>query len=316
MARDRLVFSLFCLLLGFSLASFSVLCCSVVECLLLLPRSKSTPRLASSLTQQITNNEFPLASKPPRWIMVVDDEESIRLAVKEFLVDQGYRVMTFSDAPTALQQLSQLFDSITNNKSFVVPDAIVSDIRMPGSLDGLGFLKAIRANDKLVGIPFILLTAKGMTSDRIAGYKAGADAYLPKPFHPEELLSILDNVIQRRETISAENIAVDDLREEMNEIKKLVLEKSGVNKNRVGNTIQKGASENAALHWSDVFLTTDEREVLQLLSKGLTNKDIAKEMNLSQRRIEQFLTSMFRKTNAINRTELLRWAIATRNVKL
>lgn len=316
MARDSIVFSLFYFLLGVSLASFTVFCCSVVECLLLLPRLKSTPRLARSLTQQITDYEFPVASKPPRWIMVVDDEESIRLAVREFLVDQGYRVMTFSDAPTALQQLSQLFDSITNNKSFVVPDAIVSDIRMPGSLDGLEFLKAIRANDKLVGIPFILLTAKGMTSDRIAGYKAGADAYLPKPFNPEELLSILDNVIQRRETISAENIAVDDLREEMNEIKKLVLEKSSVNKNRAGNTIQKGASDNTALHWSDVFLTTDEREVLQLLSKGLTNKDIAKEMNLSQRRIEQFLTSMFRKTNAINRTELLRWAIATRNVKI
>jgi DNA-binding NarL/FixJ family response regulator len=248
--------------------------------------------------------------------MVVDDEESIRLAVREFLMDQGYRVTTFSDAPTALQQLSQLFDTIATNKSFVVPDAIVSDIRMPGSMDGLEFLKVIRANDKLVGIPFILLTAKGMTSDRIAGYKAGADAYLPKPFHPEELISILDNLIQRRETLNAENIAVDDLRDEMNQIKKLVLERSGVYKNRAGNTMQKGVSDNTATYWGDVFLTADEREALQLLSKGMTNKDIAKEMKLSQRRIEQFLTSMFRKTNAINRTELLRWAIATRNVKI
>jgi DNA-binding NarL/FixJ family response regulator len=296
--------------------SFSALCCSVVECLLLLPRSKFTQRTASSLTQQVTEYEFPIVSKAPRWIMVVDDEESIRLALREYLMDQGYRVTTFSDAPTALQQLSQLFDSIVNNKSFVVPDAIVSDIRMPGSMDGLEFLKVIRANDKLVGIPFILLTAKGMTSDRIAGYKAGADAYLPKPFHPEELISILDNLIQRRETLNAENIAVDDLREEMNQIKKLVLERSGVYKNQAGNTMQKGASDNTAMYWSDVFLTTDEREVLQLLSKGMTNKDIAKEMKLSQRRIEQFLTSMFRKTNAINRTELLRWAIATRNVKI
>jgi DNA-binding NarL/FixJ family response regulator len=287
---------------------------SVVECFVVLPRSMILTSIATSINQQLTKDDFPLLSKGSRWIMVVDDEESIRLAVGEFLIDQGYRVTTYSDAPTALQQLYMLFDS--TNKS-VFPDAIVSDIRMPGSMDGLEFLKAIRANDKLVGIPFILLTAKGMTSDRIAGYKAGADAYLPKPFHPEELLSILDNVIQRRETISAENIAVDDLREEMNEIKKLVLAKTSItNRNKADNTVRRVDSSGRALCWNDVFLTLDEREVLELLSKGLTNKEMAKEMKLSQRRIEQLLTSMFRKTNAINRTELLRWAIATRNVKI
>jgi DNA-binding response OmpR family regulator len=61
-------------------------------------------------------------------------------------------------------------------------------------------LEAIRKDDRLVGVPVVLLTAKGMTEDRVAGYRAGADAYIPKPFDPDELISVIDSAILRLET--------------------------------------------------------------------------------------------------------------------
>ena len=281
---------------------------------LLLPRLTiaTTTSAKASRTEEfgVQRNET-FYKRLNRWIVVVDDEESIRIAVGQFLSEQGYRVTACPDAQTALQvcttTMTQQVPGKQNKEgsTVIVPDAIVSDIRMPG-MDGLELLGRIRSNPMLVGVPVVLLTAKGMTSDRITGYKAGADVYLPKPFNPEELLSILDNVIERHDTLSAENIAVDDLRKDMNEIKNLVMEKT-----------RKGAGDSGAgASTEDVFLTADERTVLEYLGEGLTNKEIAQAMNLSQRRVEQHLTSMYRKTSVVNKTELLRWAIATGNVRI
>ena len=104
---------------------------------------------------------------------------------------------------------------------------IVSDVRMPGK-DGLEFLSEIRSDPALVELPVVLLTAKGMTEDRIAGFEAGADAYLPKPFDPEELLTIIDSSIRRREVLSGSSVEVEDLKQDLDEIKFLLLERGGV----------------------------------------------------------------------------------------
>lgn len=239
-----------------------------------------------------------------RWVVVVDDEQSIRQAVGNFLSDQGYQVTACADAPTALVVIKS---KRKINKESVdtirPPDAIVTDIRMP-DMDGLQLLKEVRADEVLVGVPVILLTAKGMANDRIAGYKAGADVYLPKPFDPDELLSIIDNCILRHDTLNGENVLVDDLRRELDEIKYLLLEKGG------------GGVGNGWVEATNVFLTPDERKVLELLCQGLTTKEIASATFLSTRRVEQLLTTMFRKTEVNNRTELVRWAVATGNVQL
>lgn len=171
-------------------------------------------------------------------------------------------------------------------------------------MDGIELLHEVRSDDVLVGVPVILLTAKGRPQDRIDGYKAGADAYLSKPFDPDELLSILDNCILRHDTLNGENVLVDDLKRELDEIKYLLLEKGG------------GGVGNGWVEATNVFLTPDERKVLELLCQGLTTKEIASSTFLSTRRVEQLLTTMFRKTDVSNRTELVRWAIATGNVQL
>ncbi len=245
-----------------------------------------------------------------RWIVIVDDEEPIRRAVGQFLFDQGYQVTACADAKNAFAvaksrrvadgQLRELSD---NSETPTFPDVIVTDIRMPG-MDGLEFLRKLRADKQLVGIPVILLTAKGMTQDRIEGYKAGADAYLPKPFDPEELLTLIDKSIERRDAVNGNKVGIDDLQRDLNEIKYMLLEKGG------------GGIGNGWVEQTNVFLTPDERGVLEQLCKGFTNKEIAEKTYLSTRRVEQLLTSMFRKTNLKNRTELVRWAVRTGNVVL
>lgn len=252
----------------------------------------SSSRLHSQ-PQQFGLTDEDYIQRLSKWILVVDDEESIRTAVGQYLSDQGYRVTACKDAKTALEVCTST-TSIPGKVStggITLPDAIVSDIRMPGGMDGIQFLQRVRQDPLLQSIPVVLLTAKGLTQDRIEGYQAGADAYLPKPFNPEELLSILDNVIQRFTTLNGDNVAVDRLQQEMEEIKSMVLSR---------NTSEE----------DEVFLTSDERFVLSLLGQGLTNKEIASEIELSQRRVEQHITSMFRKAHVVNRTELVRWAIA------
>lgn len=234
------------------------------------------------------------------WVIVVDDEEGIRRAVGQLLFDRGYQVTTCADGATALDVSRSKTDNGGNPK---LPDCFVSDIRMPG-MDGLELLERIRGEEILREIPVVLLTAKGMTKDRIAGYNAGADAYLPKPFDPDELVAIVDGVIERHENLNGANIQVEDLKRDLDEIKYLLLEKGG------------GGIGGGFVQQTNIFLAPDEREVLEHLCAGLMTKEIAAKTYFSTRRVEQLLTRMFRKTGAKNRTELVRWAVKTGNVQL
>ena len=239
-----------------------------------------------------------------RWVVVVDDERAIRQAVGKYLSDQGYQVTACADAATALTVFrSKRQINKEGMETIRPPDAVVTDIRM-SEMNGLELLQEVRRDELLVGVPVILLTAKTMANDRIAGYNAGADSYLTKPFDPEELLSIIDNCILRHDTLNGEKVQVDDLRRDLDEIKYLLLEKGG------------GGVGNGWVEATSVFLTPDERQVLELLCQGLTTKEIASATFLSTRRVEQLLTTMFRKTKVNNRTELVRWAVATGNVQL
>lgn len=236
-----------------------------------------------------------------QWILIVDDEESIRKAVGQLLFDRGFQVTACADGRTALQTAKGRHRDDAGNVR--TPDVIVSDVRMP-EMDGLELLQIIRQDETLQGIPVVLLTAKGMTQDRIAGYNLGADNYLTKPFDPEELVSICDNVIRQYENLNGHDIGMEDLKKDLDDIKFLL--------NQGGGGIGNGFVDVG----TNVFLAPDEREVLELLCKGLMNKEIAAKTFLSTRRVEQLLTSMYRKVDVKNRTELVRWAISSGNVDL
>lgn len=257
------------------------------------------------------------------WVVLIDDEPAIRLAIGDYLHSMGYSVVTACDGPMSFLEVllwscswslapageEEEEDGARESRSpppwmgedggsdWRLPNCIISDIRMPGGIDGVQLLELMRrppssggeeggssqAGPKrpakgrkegrvrgrkgdasavyderdefelldaiIVGdggkrgerittpsdqaakyldavrgcidyhscqqtegrthrrrypasvqqIPVILLTAKAMVSDRIVGYRAGANGYLPKPFRPEELLGMIDNLMRKQE---------------------------------------------------------------------------------------------------------------------
>ena len=116
-------------------------------------------------------------------LLIVDDDDRIRDLLKKFLIRQGFMVTAARDAAQARRLLRGL--------SF---DLIVLDVMMPGE-DGMSLTRALRAAAGQV--PVILLTARGEPRDRIAGFEAGADDYLPKPFEPRELVLRINAILRR-----------------------------------------------------------------------------------------------------------------------
>ena len=115
-------------------------------------------------------------------ILVVDDDNRIRLLLKEYLSENNYIVSTSENAENAKEKLKQF--------KF---DLIVLDVMMPGQ-DGYDLTKDIK---KKINVPIILLTAKGEVENRIKGLELGAEDYIGKPFEPKELLLRINNVIDK-----------------------------------------------------------------------------------------------------------------------
>lgn len=124
-------------------------------------------------------------------ILLVEDEENIRDVVKLNLEMEDYEVVTAKDGKTALKYIKgQHFD------------LLILDVMLP-EVDGFQICEQVRLTNS--DVPIIFLTAKDSTPDRIEGLKRGADDYLTKPFHLEELLLRVNNLI-RRTSKSPDNI--------------------------------------------------------------------------------------------------------------
>lgn len=125
-------------------------------------------------------------------LLIVDDDERIRGLLKKFLMRAGFLVTAARDAAHARRVLAGL--------DF---DLIIMDVMMPGE-DGISLTRSLR---ETMTTPILLLTAKGETDDRITGFEAGADDYLPKPFEPKELLLRVNAILRRVPDTSAQDSA-------------------------------------------------------------------------------------------------------------
>jgi DNA-binding NarL/FixJ family response regulator len=158
-----------------------------------------------------------------------------------------------------------------------VPDLIICDVMMP-EMDGYSLVKHIRQDPRTNRIPVLFLSAKGQSQDRVKGLNEGADVYMVKPFEPEELVAQVES--------------------SLNQIKRW-------EQGRV-----KGLEGTPTIHVPhNVELTPTELKVVQLVAKGMANREIAEQLNVSQRTIESHVSNMLNKTSLNNRTELARWAI-------
>ena len=114
-------------------------------------------------------------------VLIVDDEQHIRLLIEqtlEDLEDDGVELQTASDGEMAL-------DVIRNHH----PELVFLDVMMP-KMNGFEVCRAIKDDLGLAGTTVVMLTAKGQAYDRERGLEAGADLFMTKPFDPDELLAI------------------------------------------------------------------------------------------------------------------------------
>src|ERR1700738_3436006 len=115
-------------------------------------------------------------------VLVVDDEDHILELARLYLAREGYQIETVSDGALALARFGQ-----------VKPDLVVLDIMLP-NLDGLTICKEIRKQSQ---VPIIMLTARDEVTDKVVGLELGADDYLTKPFHPQELVARAKALVRR-----------------------------------------------------------------------------------------------------------------------
>ena len=135
-------------------------------------------------------------------ILVIEDEKRLAAILKKGLEESGFVV------DVALDGEDGLFMAETYPY-----DAVLLDILLP-KVDGLIVLKTLRA--KRIGVPVLMLTAKGELEDRVRGLNLGADDYLIKPFDFSELLARLNTVIRRSMGKASSVIVIDDLPLDMN----------------------------------------------------------------------------------------------------
>ena len=119
----------------------------------------------------------------PKRILIADDEEHLGRLVKFKLESAGYEV-------DWRQNGKEAWEGINGKK----PDLVILDVMMP-EMTGFEVLKRIRADEELVSIPVILLSAKSQQEDVRAGMELGATEYITKPFRPAALLECVKRLL-------------------------------------------------------------------------------------------------------------------------
>jgi DNA-binding NarL/FixJ family response regulator len=207
----------------------------------------------------------------PLTLLVADDDLGIRVAVGDYLESLGYAVTTAANGRLALEAIARIH-----------PHLLVLDISMP-EMSGYELVRQVRLEPMTRLLPVVFLTERNETSDRILGYQAGCDSYLAKPFELDELGAIVRNLLDRSQLVT-------DWRQSAQPVS-------------LGSDLVKKSPP------APLDLTQREREVVALLSQGLSNPQIGAKLHLSPRTVEKHVTSLFRKTDTNNRAELVGYAI-------
>jgi DNA-binding NarL/FixJ family response regulator len=202
-------------------------------------------------------------------LLVVDDEPNLLRAVAACLKAEDYEVSTARSGHEALLQLAE-----------AVPDLIISDIRMPG-MDGYKLARQLRGSPRTALVPIVFLSAKDETEDRIEGFRAGIDAYLTKPFEPAELIAVVNGILNRVERTHSQ----------------------------IARLVSSEKTEGASVSFQDEALTEAENRVALAVSRGLSNKEIAAQLEISVRTVENHISHILDKKGFSNRVEIARYVL-------
>ena len=208
-------------------------------------------------------------------LLIVEDNSRLLRVISVYLEKAGFDVMTARDGDEAMLRIAE-----------TIPDLIVSDIMMPG-IDGFAFAASVRSNPRTDLIPIIFLTAKERREDRIKGFRAGVDAYLVKPFEPDELVAVIENILDR-----------------ISRTHRRVARSSNPPTETAKNSAPK--PDDDAL---DSPLTEAEDRIARLVAKTMSNKEIADHLKISVRTVEMHVSNVLSKKNFANRVEIARYII-------
>jgi DNA-binding NarL/FixJ family response regulator len=218
----------------------------------------------------IPSKNYPRRLRMSRRLLIVDDESHLLRALEAYFGTQGFEVTTARSGAEALVKLAQ-----------TLPDLIISDIRMPG-MSGYELARQLRDSSRTALVPIVFLTAKGESADRIEGFRTDVDAYVTKPFVPDELQAVVSNILRRVERTHLQ-------------IAKMI-----------------GRSEKEDAHFHDESLTETENKIANSVARGLSNKEIAAEMQISFRTVENHISHILDKKHFNNRVEIARYVLENR----
>jgi len=161
--------------------------------------SATEPELPKSRLQPAPSTHVePVGTAGPLLAVVEDNPELLAYLAQE--LGRWYRVSPFADSTAAVQAIVA-----------EPPDLIVSDIMMPG-LDGIELARKVRANARTTEVPVILLSAREEVESKVAGFEAGADDYVHKPFDLQELHARIELHLRLRAQASKIREALEQLK--------------------------------------------------------------------------------------------------------
>jgi DNA-binding NarL/FixJ family response regulator len=165
------------------------------------------------------------------------------------------------------------------------PHLMIADVTLP-QMDGYALVQKMRILPAYRLLPIILLTARGEVKDRVRGYQLGCDVYISKPFDLLELSAVVRNLLNRSQMQQSEwRLRIQ----------------------------QEPAS--ARHNPQDIVLTEREGQVLDLLCRGLSNRHMGLNLNLSPRTVEKYVSRLLQRTHTSNRADLVRYAMEHRLVE-
>jgi DNA-binding NarL/FixJ family response regulator len=211
-------------------------------------------------------------------LLIVEDDARLLGAIAACLEQENYEVMTARNGGDALVRVAE-----------TIPDLIVSDVMMPRG-DGYSLVKNLRLNPRTDLIPVVFLTAKDGRANRLNGIRAGVDAYLTKPFEPEELIATIKNILTR-----------------VSRTHTRVALTAAANSNGAAAPIDFPPFADAIKNDND--LTEAEERVAWQVADGLSNKEIAARLNLSVRTVESHVSHILAKKGFSNRVEIARYIV-------
>ena len=201
-------------------------------------------------------------------ILIIEDGEKLSFKIRKYFQNKKVEIKTIQPNKTIWGEVEKQ-----------CPDLLLIDTPLPG-LKKDEIMKKLNEKNKFSHIPKIFVTINALTEDRINGYNMGCNAYVPKPFDPEELGSIINNLVKQ----SRRRIAwIINSYIRIKQIRTKILERQ------------------IPYYIKTIYLTKQEKIILKKITEKKTNKKIAQELKITKRSVERYISRLLDKTNIKNK---------------